>query len=354
MWEPSSNGQCRHKSRSADRRALCRRKPSALTTLADEMASANRINNVADARRLAHRILPRAIFDYIDGGAEDEVTMAANLCAFRNLVWRPRMATGVAAPNLTTTILDTELSLPVVLAPVGLVGLMHPDGALGVTRAAKRFGTVSVLSTVAGMAPEGLANEPGPRWFQLYAADRRAADALIHRVADAGFEALVVTIDTPAIGKRERDIRNGFPGSSLKLDLRTVARLGPQVVLRPGWAIRMPGPTLTTLRQLPTRTMRVSPFTWEDIAWMRERWKGSLLVKGVLSGDDALRSADAGADAVIVSNHGGRQLEGSPASLQVLPEVVDAASNAWRCSSMVGFAEAVTWRRLSRLGPERC
>ena len=342
------------------------------------MSSTSRINNVADARRLARRTLPRAVFDYIDGGAEDEVTMAENERAFRDVTFRPRMATRADVPDLTTTVLGTEISLPLLLAPCGLAGLMHPDGALGAARAAKRAGTVSVLSTVAGTPPEGLAHEPGPRWFQLYAPDRRIAGALIRRAAASGFEALVVTVDTPALGKRERDARNGWAGSSLKLDLRTAARLGPQVAVRPGWAIRMLGRTLTTLRQpstpgrapdpddrsgvsdpaptaqdavagtpapapmpsqdstvAPTRAvasagavaMLASPFAWDDIAWMRERWTGSLLVKGVLSGDDAVRSADAGADAVIVSNHGGRQLEGAPASLRVLPEVVDAAGS---------------------------
>ncbi len=299
--------------------------------------------------------------------------MAENERAFREVAFRPRMATRADVPDLTTTVLGTEVSLPLLLAPCGLAHLMHPDGALGAARAAKRFGTVSVLSTVAGTPPEGLADEPGPRWFQLYAADRRIAAALIHRAASSGFEGLVVTVDTPALGKRERDARNGWAGSSLKLDLRTMSRLGPQIAVRPRWTIRMLGRTVRTLRQPtsptrvpdsqdrsgasdpsptdtgaldPTETSRVSaaaptkavasagavamlasPFAWDDIAWMRERWTGSLLVKGVLSGDDALRAADAGADAVIVSNHGGRQLEGAPASLRVLPEVVEAAGN---------------------------
>jgi isopentenyl diphosphate isomerase/L-lactate dehydrogenase-like FMN-dependent dehydrogenase len=337
------------------------------------MSSTSRINNVADARRLARRILPRAVFDYIDGGAEDEVTMAENERAFREVAFRPRMATRADAPDLTTTVLGTEISLPLLLAPCGLAQLMHPDGALGAARAAKRIGTVSVLSTVAGTPPEGLAHEPGPRWFQLYAADRRIATALIGRAASSGFEGLVVTVDTPALGKRERDARNGWAGSSLKLDLRTMARLGPQVAVRPRWTMRMLSRTLTTLRQpasptpvpdpqdrsaasgpsptdpgavgpaapsrvsedAPTKAvasagavaMLASPFAWDDIAWMRERWTGSLLVKGVLSGDDAVHAADAGADAVIVSNHGGRQLEGAPATLRVLPEVVEAAGN---------------------------
>jgi isopentenyl diphosphate isomerase/L-lactate dehydrogenase-like FMN-dependent dehydrogenase len=331
------------------------------------MPSTSQINNVADARRLAQRVLPRAVFDYIDGGAEDEVTMAENERAFREVAFRPRMATKVDAPDLTTTVLGTEVSLPLLLAPCGLVQLMHPAGALGAARAAKRFGTISVLSTVAGTPPEGLAQEPGPRWFQLYAANRRIAAALMDRAASSGFEGLVVTVDTPALGKRERDVRNGWAGSSLKFDLHTMTRLGPQVAVRPRWSMRMLGRAITTLRQpaprradrrepgasdpspsdgagrptapspddAPTRgvaaagavAMMASPFAWDDINWIRERWTGPLLVKGVLSGDDAVLAADAGADAVVVSNHGGRQLEGAPATLRVLPEVVEAAGN---------------------------
>jgi isopentenyl diphosphate isomerase/L-lactate dehydrogenase-like FMN-dependent dehydrogenase len=297
--------------------------------------------------------------------------MAENERAFREVAFRPRMATRADVPDLTTTVLGTEVSLPLLLAPCGLAQLMHPDGALGAARAAKRFGTVSVLSTVSGTPPEGLAHEPGPRWFQLYAADRRIAAALIDRAASSGFEGLVVTVDTPALGKRERDARNGWAGSSLKFDLRTMTRLGPQIAVRPRWTMRMLGRTITTLRQpasptlvpdrrdrsgasgpspsdssadgptaaspedAPTKAvasagavaMLASPFAWDDINWMRERWTGPLLVKGVLSGDDAVLAADAGADAVIVSNHGGRQLEGAPATLRVLPEVVEAAGD---------------------------
>jgi isopentenyl diphosphate isomerase/L-lactate dehydrogenase-like FMN-dependent dehydrogenase len=346
-------------------------------------ATATRINNVADARRLARRTVPRAVFDYIDGGAEDEVTMAENERAFREIAFRPRMAVKVEHPRLETTVLGTDISMPVLLAPCGLASLMHPDGALGIARAAKRAGTVSVLSTVAGTAPEALRSEPGPRWFQLYAADREIAHVLMSRAAASGFDALVVTVDTPALGKRERDLRNGVT-IGFNMDARTLARLGPQVLARPGWALRMLRTSARTLGRMPVpgRTgeretseepkadtereskedirrptkeeiprddgapepedvsvgtptgavssagavsMLASPFTWDDIKWIRDRWSGPLLVKGILSGDDGKLAADAGADAVIVSNHGGRQLEGAPATLRVLPEVVEAA-----------------------------
>jgi len=313
--------------------------------------SADRIHNVESARRIARRSLPRAVFDYIDGGAEDEVTMGENVGAFREISFRPRMGVKVGRPELATTVLGTPVSLPVLLAPCGLVSLMHPDSARGAARAAKRAGTVSVLSTVAGVAPEDLAPEPGPRWFQLYATGRDVAEQLMGRAEAAGFEGLVVTIDTPALGKRDRDLRNGVDGA-LHLDVHTALRLGPQILARPAWGLRMlragvslsqraPGAPVTAAadRGAPdgapvgaassasTVAMLASPFTWDDVAWIRGRWKGPLLVKGVLSGEDALLAAEAGADAVVVSNHGGRQLEGAPATVRVLPEVVDAAGD---------------------------
>jgi L-lactate dehydrogenase (cytochrome) len=350
------------------------------------MPSAHRINNVADARRLARRTIPRAVFDYIDGAAEDEVTAGENERGFREIAFRPRMAVKVDSPKLETTVLGTRVSMPVLLAPCGLVGLMHPDGAIGAARAGRRAGTISVLSTVAGTPPEGLAGEPGPRWFQLYAANRDIARGLISRATDTGFDGLVVTVDTPALGKRERDARNGVAGS-FALTPRSAAILGPQILARPGWAMRMARRSLKTLGRTPLPggapdasvrgyasragsvvprsttsaepatsaeataelagghdetgdgapvgavssagavAMLASPFTWDDVAWIREQWSGPLVVKGVLSGSDALLAAKSGADAVIVSNHGGRQLEGAPATIRVLPEVVEAVGD---------------------------
>ena len=319
------------------------------------MPTATRIHNVTDSRRLARRVLPRAVFDYIDGGAEDEVTMAENERAFREIALRPRMMTNVSRPCIETSVLGTPVALPVLLAPCGLIQLMHSDGTLGATRAAKRAGTISVLSTVAGIPPEALAAEPGPRWFQLYAADRDVADQLMRRASASGFEVLVVTVDTPALGNRERDVRNGV-AESLRLNLRSAIHLGPQFLARPGWSLRMlrggmkllgraPGTPVTTDGSAPDDVegahgepvgalasaekvvMLASPFTGDDVAWIRSRWSGPLVVKGVLSGDDALLAVEVGADAVVVSNHGGRQLEGAPASMRVLAEVVDAVAD---------------------------
>jgi isopentenyl diphosphate isomerase/L-lactate dehydrogenase-like FMN-dependent dehydrogenase len=317
----------------------------------------SRISSVSDARRFAHRIVPQGLFDYIDGGAEDEVTMAENERAFRSVTFRPRACVRVESPRLDTTVVGTPISMPVLLAPCGLIQTMHPDGALGVIRAAKRAGTISVLSTFSGIAPETVTSEPGPRWLQLYAVDRHMAKDLLDRAAASNFDALVITADSPTMGKRERDIRySSIAANGIRLG--TAMRMAPQVVLRPRWTVRTLRTTISTLTTatLPGRPPigttpapapalprpsvdsptqpadnasppLVSPFTWEDIAWIHEHWSGPLMVKGILSGPDAVAAVDAGADAVIVSNHGGRQLESAPATLRVLPEVVDAVDS---------------------------
>ena len=327
-----------------------------------------RFVNVAEARRHARRVLPRVVFDYVDGGAEDEVTMAANVAAFRDIAFRPRMAVGALEPSLSVEIFGESLSLPVILAPCGLARLMHPDGPAGATRAAASRGTVSVLSTVAGAALEDVAAASnGPMWFQLYAAGGRSeAESLIGRAASSGFRALVVTVDTPVLGHRERDVRHGVE-PPLRITSRGVVHLGPQVLSKPVWAWRMAregvrmfssrgaakggpgrgaakgghgrgaaplapkgGPgrgAAPTAPSVVSVSSIASPFRWSDIEWMRGIWQGPLLVKGVLTPEDAMRAVACGSDGVIVSNHGGRQLEGAPATLRVLPDVVEAVGD---------------------------
>jgi L-lactate dehydrogenase (cytochrome) len=312
--------------------------------------SADSLLNVADARRRARRVLPRVVFDYVDGGAEDEVTMLENIAAFRDLAFRPRMAVGAPEPEIAVRIFGTDLELPVILAPCGLVRLMHLEGAAGAARAAAAKGTISVLSTVAGSTPEEVAAAcKGPMWFQLYAAGGRPqAEPLMERAASAGFEVLVVTVDTPVLGHRERDLRHGVD-PPLRITSKGVVQLGSQVLRKPVWAWHMardgislfggaPGsaggekrakgaPSGQTTPSAKTVAAVASPFKWSDLEWMRGRWSGPLVVKGVLGAPDAERSVACGADGVIVSNHGGRQLEGAPAALRVLPEVVAAVGD---------------------------
>ena len=316
-----------------------------------------RIANVTDARRIAKRTLPGVVFDYIDGAADDEITARENVAAFDDYEFRPRMGTDVRTPDLATTVLGTKVSMPLLLAPTGLVRLMNPHGGAGAARAAASRGTLSVLSTVAGSPIEEIAPlAPGTVWFQLYAAGGRPdADQALARAEGAGVEVLVVTIDTPALGNRERDRHHGVTGP-IRLDAHSAVHLGPQVLSRPLWTYRMARDGVSTMRRTrataqseagrvgpapaPAETAEVaakgfsmlkmvaSPFSWADIEYLRGRWPGKLAVKGLLSGADAHIAADLGSDAVIISNHGGRQLDGAPATFRVLPEVVDAVGGS--------------------------
>lgn len=307
-----------------------------LLDAADARAAA-RLQTVADARRAARRRLPPVVFDYIDGGADEEVTMRANEAAFAARAFRPRAAAGRLDPSLGTTVLGTPLDLPVILAPCGLARLFHPDGPAGAARAAASRGTVSVLSTVAGSPLEEVMEQAGTAvWFQLYASGGRPqAEVLCQGASDAGAEVLMVTVDTPALGNRLRDIRHGV-APPLRIDAHNAVQLGAQVLVKPRWALRLAGTGLRLSRRgagpandggTGMLTMAASPFSWDDVAHLRDRWRGRLMVKGVLTGDDARRAVDAGADAVVVSNHGGRQLDGAPATLAALPEVVAAVGD---------------------------
>jgi L-lactate dehydrogenase (cytochrome) len=299
--------------------------------------AAARIRSVADARRLARRRLPKVVFDYVDGAADDEETMRRNERAFASVTFRPKMGTGLVAPKLGVELLGSTLSCPIVLAPCGLVRLLHPDGPAGAARAAAARGTLSVLSTVSGSSVEEVAREAQvPLWFQLYAAGGRTeADALCDRAGAAGVDVLVVTVDTPTLGNRTRDVRNGV-APPLRIDAHNAVPLGAQVLLRPRWAAQLAatGLRLSARGAGPAGhgggmlSAVASPFSWADVAHIGARWPGRLVVKGVLGRSDARRALDAGADAVVVSNHGGRQLDGAPATLRVLPEVVEEAGTA--------------------------
>ncbi|MGH9086800.1 MAG: alpha-hydroxy acid oxidase [Acidimicrobiales bacterium] len=303
---------------------------------AADARTAQRLHSVADARAVARRRLPPVVFDYIDGGADDEVTLRANEAAYAARAFRPRAAAGRLEPGLDTAVLGIPLALPVILAPSGLVRLFHPDGPAGAARAAAARGTVSTVSTVAGTPLEQVAAEAKvPLWFQLYAAGGRPqAEVLCRTAADAGVEVLVVTVDTPALGNRERDVHHGV-APPLRVDAHNAVQLGAQVLLRPRWAARLAATGIRMSRRgtgppsADTALLHgaASPFSWDDVAYLRQLWSGKVVVKGVLSGDDARRAVDAGADAVVVSNHGGRQLDGAPSTLSVLPEVVAAVGD---------------------------
>jgi isopentenyl diphosphate isomerase/L-lactate dehydrogenase-like FMN-dependent dehydrogenase len=296
--------------------------------------------NVDDARRLCRRRLPRMIFDYVDGGASSELTKEANRAAFEEVTFRPRMAVHVAAPVTETTVLGVPVSMPLLLSPCGALRAVHPAGDSGVARAAGRAGTVFTLSSASGMSIEEVrAATTGPLWFQLYFLGGRAgAEVLVDRAARAGYRALLVTVDTQVVGVRERDVRNGLTKGP-NVDARSILQFAPQVVRKPRWLVnfvrdgmaielanaRELGPDGSEMRPDQAAISLVAePPTWADLEWIRRQWKGPLAVKGLLTADDARRALDVGADAIVVSNHGGRQLDGAPATLRVLPEIVGA------------------------------
>lgn len=267
--------------------------------------------------------------------------MRANCNAFQEISFRPRQAVTVAQCDLRTRVVGHDLSLPFLLAPVGYSRMIHPDGEAGAARAAGNAGTVSILSTISSYRLEDVRNATtGPAWYQVYLiGGRTAAEAAIARAAQAGFSALVVTVDTPMMGNRERDSRNGLRELMGKIFFAKLPFLG-QFFSHPRWLldyvldggmpklenIIVPGQGPLPLVDVATALSR-AVVTWEDLQWMRKAWAGPVVVKGILTGDDARRAVDCGAAAVIVSNHGGRQLDSTPAAIRALPEVVGAVGS---------------------------
>jgi isopentenyl diphosphate isomerase/L-lactate dehydrogenase-like FMN-dependent dehydrogenase len=307
-------------------------------TRAARSVASPRVVCVEDFRPIARARVPQSVFDYLDGGAEGEVTLRENCRVFNDVTFRPRHAVAVANCDLRTRVLGFDLALPFLLAPVGYSRLMHPGGEVAAARAAGRAGTAYILSTISGHKLEDVkAGSSGPVFYQLYLmGGRGAAEASIERARVAGFSALVVTIDTPVAGIRERDHRNGMKELISGGPLEKIPYL-PQMLSRPGWLINflldggvptlpnvvVPGKGPMALVDI-NAALAESTATWADFRWIREIWRGPIVVKGVLTGDDARHAIDVGAAAVSVSNHGGRQLDGVPASLRALPEVVEA------------------------------
>ncbi len=301
------------------------------------MTAVARAVTVEDLRRLARRRLPRAVFDFVEGGAGDEVTLERNRAAFRRVTFRPRVLVDVSKREQGTTVLGEPVATPVLVAPTGMAGLCWPRGEAVAARAAQDAGTIYTLSTHASCSIEAVAaHAPGPLWFQLYVwQNRELTRSFVERARAAGYRALVLTVDVPVVSRRERDLRNGFT-----IPPRVTVRNALDVLRRPGWMRRvLLGPRLTlanlvgapgapradivTLGGVAQRQVDAS-VSWADLAWFRSLWSGPLVLKGVLSAEDARRAVAHGVDGLIVSNHGGRQLDGTPAALEVLPEVVAA------------------------------
>src|ERR1700688_749614 len=305
---------------------------------AHRAVNSSQVVNIEDLRHLAQRRVPRSVFDYLDGGAEAELTLAENCRAFRDVLFRPRGAVAVGNCDLKTRVLSHELSFPAMLAPVGYSRLMHSCGEVAAAREAGKAGTGYILSTISGHKLENVKSaSQGPVWYQLYLlGGREAAEGSIDRARRAGFSALVITVDTPVAGMRERDPRNGM---KQLLDPSWFAKIPylPDILAHPGWLasflldggvpklenVVIPGKGPLELVDVAA-ALASATVTWEDLRWIRKLWPGPIVVKGLLTGDDARRAVDEGASAVVVSNHGGRQLDSVFPTLRALPEVVAA------------------------------
>lgn len=301
--------------------------------------------SIADLRTLARRRLPRAVFDFFDGGAEDERTLAGNGRAFERWQLAPRVLVDVADASSACSLLGAPAGMPAAIAPTGAAGFGWRGADLALARAAARMGLPYTLSSSATAAIETIAEQaPGRLWFQAYVL--RNQDffwQLVDRAREAGYEALVITVDLPVGGKRERDFRNHF-----SIPFRFTSRNVLDFASRPGWAFDMllrGLPAMENLRGLETAATSAGAiassvgrsydpaFDWARLAEVRERWPRKLVVKGVSRADDAARLAAMGVDAIVVSNHGGRQLDGAVPSLQALPEVLQGV--AGRCPVLV-------------------
>ncbi len=318
----------------ADARALPR---AARRRFTDEGRVA-RCRNVADLRKLARRRVPRAVFDYVDGAAWDELTSERNRSDFELLTIKPRVLVDVSEVDASTTVLGQPISVPLIGAPTGLTGLMHHRGEVAVARALHSIGAISTLSSVSSYSIEEVAAAaPGPTWFQLYVwRDRGLVRELLERAQAAGHLALCVTVDVQRAGPRERDIRNGF-----SIPPRITLRSCLDGLIRPRWSANFvcrPRVTMANvafhLEQTDAVSMTrfvndqfYSALSWTDLEWMREVWTGPLVIKGILRPEDARTAIEHGASALIVSNHGGRQLDGAPSAVQALPAIVDAVGH---------------------------
>ncbi len=294
------------------------------------------IQSIDDLRKMARRRIPRAIFDYADGGSYQERTLRANAADLDALSFRQRVMVDVSSTSLATTVLGTGISMPLAIAPTGLAGLFHADGEILGARAAAAFGIPFCLSTMSICSIEDVrAATNQPFWFQQYLMrDRGFNHSLIERAIAAQCSALMLTLDLPLLGERWRDARNG-----LSIPPRLSLRNAWEIANKPAWAMKVLFGKRRTFGNLVghikgatgllnlaewTHSQFDASATWRDVDWVRSRWPGRLILKGILDAEDARLALAAGADAVVVSNHGGRQLDGAPSTISVLPEVVAA------------------------------
>lgn len=295
---------------------------------------------IDDLRRIARRRLPSGVFDYIDGAAEDELTMRANAAAYRAVTFSPRVLRDVSTVDTSSSLLGKAMPIPLVLAPTGFTRIAHPDGELAVARAAKRAGLPYALSTLGTRSIEEVAAVGSNRlWFQVYTwRDRDLVVELINRASDAGYEALCLTVDTAVLGRRERDVRRGFTLPP-KVGISTIV----DGILHPGWSWQFltsepivfanvagrgvgDGTDAISLAEYVGKQFDPA-LSWDEIGWLREHWDGPIVVKGIQSVEDAVIAADHEVEAIAISNHGGRQLDSAPATLDLVAPIAEAVGD---------------------------
>ena len=299
----------------------------------------NKMTCIEDLRKVAKRKLPKMFYDYVDTGSWTESTYHANSDDFRAIKLRQRVLTDMTGRTLETTMVGQQVKMPVGLAPTGLTGMQHADGEILAARAAEKFGVPYTLSTMSICSIEDVAeNTSAPFWFQLYVMrDRAFMRDLIRRAQDAKCSALVVTADLQVLGQRHKDIKNGL-STPPKPTLRNWINL----ITKPEWSLAMMNTQRRTFRNIVGHTSGVSDMTsisswtaeqfdprlsWQDIEEIKNLWGGKLIIKGILDAEDAQLAVKAGADAIVVSNHGGRQLDGAPSTIHTLPEIISAVGS---------------------------
>jgi L-lactate dehydrogenase (cytochrome) len=297
------------------------------------------VTTIEDLRQMHMRRAPRMFYDYADSGSWTEGTYRANETDFQSIKLRQRVAVNIDSRSLETTMIGRKVAMPVALSPVGMTGMQHADGEILAARAAERFGVPFTLSTMSICSIEDVAeNTSAPFWFQLYVMrDRDFSGRLIDRAKAAGCDALVVTLDLQVLGQRHKDIKNGLSAPP-KLTLPNIINMAT----KPAWCLGMLGTKRRDFRNIVGHVKGVEnmaslsawtaqqfdpTLNWDDLKWIKDRWGGKIILKGILDAEDAELAVKAGADAIIVSNHGGRQLDGAPSSIATLPAIADAVGS---------------------------
>jgi L-lactate dehydrogenase (cytochrome) len=297
------------------------------------------VTNIEDLRQMHVRRAPRMFYDYADSGSWTESTYRANEADFQKIKLRQRVAVNIDKRTVESTMIGRKVAMPVALAPVGMTGMQHADGEILAARAAEKFGVPFTLSTMSICSIEDVAqNTSAPFWFQLYVMrDRDFSGRLIDRAKAAGCDALVVTLDLQVLGQRHKDLKNGLSAPP-KLTIPNIINM----MTKPQWCLGMLGTKRRDFRNIVGHVKGVEnmaslsawtaqqfdpSLNWDDLKWIKDRWGGKIILKGILDAEDAELAVKSGADALIVSNHGGRQLDGAPSSIEALPAIVDAVGS---------------------------